>query len=167
MNTSTYTLKRRERYFGYVLESLLRVVFDSIHQVILSAQKAAVRYLSRIYVYPKRNKLRLQNRTLVLLLNFSVCHSQTSGLFKSEGFREYKIWGRVGSMHGILHMRTSHKFFVAGETRKYFSTLLDELDNKSAPNFKNIKKEKLNLDWLKNDKKLFERAVSVNALKRA
>jgi hypothetical protein len=47
-------------------------------------------------------------------------------------------------MYGILHIRTSYRIFVAGETRKYFSTLLGELENGSVSLHKNIEEEKLN-----------------------
>lgn len=87
-------------------------------------------------------------------------------LARSEGFRDYRICYNTGSMHGILHMRTSHRISVAGETRKYFSTSLGELKNGSASLHKNIKEE-LNINWFRNDENLFERAVSVKALKRA
>jgi len=160
-------LKGRVRYFGSVLESFLRVVFDFIYQVILSAQKAAVRYFIRIHVYPKRNKLRLQNQTIVSLLNLCYRCFQTRRLTESEGFRNYRICNKVGNMFGILHMRTSHRSSVTGETRKYFSTLSGEMENELASSFENIKNKEFNLDWFKNDKKLFERAVSVESLKRA
>lgn len=162
-----YKLKGQVRYFGSVLESLLRVVFDFIYQVILSVQKAAVKYLSRIHVYPKKNKLRLQNRTIVPPLNSCLRCGQTHRLLESEGFREYRICNKVGNMHGILHMRTIHRLSVAGEFRKYFSTLSGEMENGTASNSKTIKEEELNPSWFKNDNKLFERAVSVEALKRA
>jgi hypothetical protein len=54
---------------------------------------------------------------------------------------------------------------VAGETRKNFSTSLSENKNESASNYTVIKKIEMN--WLVNDEKLFERAVSVDSLKRA
>ena len=145
------------RYFGSVLESLLRVVFDFICQVILSAQQAAVKYFSKMRAYPKKNKLRLQNRTIVPLLNSCLCCDQTHRLLESEGLGEYRIRNKVGNMHGISHMRTSHRLSVAGESRKYFSTLLGEMENGSASNSKTIKEEILNPNWFKNDNKLFER----------
>jgi retron-type reverse transcriptase len=71
-------------------------------------------------------------------------------------------------MPGILHMRTSHSLSVAGEIRKSFSTSSGELENGSAFYSNNMNEEyKVDLDWFKNDNKLFERAVSVDALKRA
>ena len=160
-------LKGRVRYLGSVLESLLRVVFNFIYQIILSAQKAAVKYLSRIHVYLKRNKLRLQNRTIVPLLNSYSCCGQTHRLLESEGFREYRIRSKVGNKFGILHMRTSHGLSVAGESRKYFSISLSMMKTGSASNSKIIKKEVVNPCWFRNDNKLFERVVSVEALKRA
>jgi len=67
-------------------------------------------------------------------------------------------------------MRTSRRpMSAAGEARKYFSTLSGEKDNESAVlaetknKFDNIIDEK----WITNDNKLFERAISVEALKRA
>lgn len=167
LNKNFNLLKGRVQYFGSGLGSFLRVVFSVIIQVILSAQKAAVRYFIRIHVYPKRNKLRLQNQTIVSLLNLDHCCYWTHRLVKSEGFRDYRICYNTGNMHGILHMRTSHRISVAGETRKYFSTSLGELENGSASLHKNIEEEKLNPNWFRNDKNLFERAVSVEALKRA
>jgi retron-type reverse transcriptase len=58
---------------------------------------------------------------------------------------------------------------VAGETRKYFSTLLGESENGSASlsNVTNDKEHEIDLNWFRNDEKLFERAVSVESLKRA
>lgn len=41
------------------------------------------------------------------------------------------------------------------------------MENGSASKFKTIKEEELNPSWFKNDNKLFERAVSVEALKIA
>lgn len=166
-NKNSNLLKGRAQYFGSGFGSFLRVVFSIIIQVILSAQKAAVRYFIRIHVYPKRNKLRLQNQTIVSLLNLDHCCFQTHRLAKSEGFRDYRICYNTGNMYGILHMRTSHRISVAGETRKYFSTLSGELENGSAFLHKIIEEKKLNSNWFRNDKKLFERAVSVEALKRA
>jgi len=64
-------------------------------------------------------------------------------------------------------MRTIHRLSVAGESRKHFSTSLGEMKNGSASNSKTIKEESLNPSWFNNDNKLFERAVSVEALKRA
>ena len=126
------------RYFGSALESFLRVVFNFICQVILSAQKAAVKYLSRIHVYPKRNKLRLQNRTIVPPLNSCSCCGQTHRLLESEEFREYRIRSKVRNKFGILHMRMIHRLSVAGESRKHFSTLLSEMENGSAFNSRTI-----------------------------
>ena len=67
-------------------------------------------------------------------------------------------------------MRTSRRYWsAAGEARKYFSTLSGEKDNESVVltetknKFDNIIDEKL----ITNDNKLFERALSVEALKRA
>jgi retron-type reverse transcriptase len=67
-------------------------------------------------------------------------------------------------------MRTSRRFWsAAGEARKYFFTLSGEKDNESAllvetmNKFDNI----IDKEWITNDNKLFERAVSVEALKRA
>jgi retron-type reverse transcriptase len=54
---------------------------------------------------------------------------------------------------------------VAGETRKNFSTSLGEKKNESASNYKGM--EKIETNWFTNDEKLFERAVSVDSLKRA
>jgi len=160
-------LKGRVRHFGSELESFLRVVFSIITQVILSAQKAAVRYFIRIHVYPKKKKLRLQNQTIVSLLNLDHCCFQTHRQTKSEGFRNYRICYNTENMYGILHMRTNHRLYVVGETRKHFSTSLGELNNGSASLFRNIEKKIFNLNWFKNDKNLFERAVSVDALKKA
>jgi retron-type reverse transcriptase len=72
-------------------------------------------------------------------------------------------------MLGILHMRTSYSLSVTRETQKYFSTLSNELENGSISYSNNISEEKhkTNLNWFKNDKKLFERAVSVDALRKA
>jgi hypothetical protein len=84
------------RYFGYALESILRVVFSSIYQVILSAQKAAVVCQSRSHVFPKMNKTRPQNWTIVPLLNLEFGRNKVShSLPRSEGFKEYRICKRV------------------------------------------------------------------------
>ena len=64
-------------------------------------------------------------------------------------------------------MRTSHGLSVAGESRKYFSISLSMMKTGSASNSKIIKKEVVNPCWFRNDNKLFERVVSVEALKRA
>lgn len=88
----------------------------------------------------------------------------------TEGLGEYRIRFAAGNNSEILHMRTSWSYrSPAGETRKYFSTLSGEKDNELAVSietknkFDNIIDEK----WITNDNKLFERAVSVEALKRA
>lgn len=164
-----YSLKGRLRYFGSVIESFLRVVLDFIYQVILSVQKTAVRYSIRSHVSPKRNQICLQNQTIVSLLSLCCGCFQMLKRAEPEGFREHRVRIKVGNMPGILHMRTSHSISVAGETRKYFSTLSGELENGSASYFNNKSKEnnKVDLNWFKNDEKLFERAVSMDALKRA
>jgi retron-type reverse transcriptase len=164
------TLKGRVRYFGSVPESFLRVVFDLIYQVTLSAQKAAVRYFIRSHVTPKINLIRLQNQTIVSQLNTVLCRVQTLKHTVSDGFRDRRVRIKVGNKPGILHMRTSHSYFtVAGETRKYFSTLSGESENGSASlsNNTNDKEHGIDLTWFRNDEKLFERAVSVESLKRA
>jgi len=165
-----YTLKGRVRYFGSVPESFLRVVFDLIYQVTLSAQKAAVRYFIRSHVTPKRNLIRLQNQTIVSQLSTVLCCVQTLKHTVTDGFRDQRVCIKVGNMPGILHMRTSHSYFpVAGETRKYFSTLSGESENGSASlsNSTNGEEHEVDLNWFRNDEKLFERAVSVESLKRA
>jgi retron-type reverse transcriptase len=158
------------RYFGSVPESFLRVVFDLIYQVTLSAQKAAVRYFIRNHVTPKRDHIRLQNQTIVSQLNTVLCGVQTFKHTVPDGFRDQRVRIKAGNTPGILHMRTSHSyFFVAGETRKYFSTSSGESENGSAllSNGTNDKEHKVDLNWFRNDEKLFERAVSVDSLKRA
>jgi len=165
-----YKLKGRVRYFGYVLESILRVVFSSIYQIILSAQKAAVVYQIRGHVFPKMKEIRPQNRTIVPQLNLGFGHNKVSyGLPRSDGFREHRICNSLtGNTYGTLYMCTSYKRmfkFVAGETRKNFSTLSGEMKNESASNTKGMKN--IETDWFMNDEKLFERAVSIDSLKRA
>ena len=158
------------QYFGSVPESFLRVVFDFIYQVTLSAQKAAVRYFIRSHVTPKRNLICLQNQTIVSQLNIALCRVQTLKHTVSDGLRDRRVRIKAGNKPGILHMRTSHSyFFVAGEIRKYFSTLSGESKNGSASLFNSTsdKKHGVNLIWFRNDEKFFERAVSVGSLKRA
>ena len=165
-----YMLKGRVRYFGSVPESFLRVVFDLIYQVTLSAQKAAVRYFIRSHVTLKRNLVRLQNQTIVSRLNTALCRVQTFKHTVSDGFKDQRVRIKAGNKPGILHMRTSHSYFpVAGETRKYFSTLSSESENESASlsSSTNDKEHGVDLTWFRNDEKLFERAVSVESLKRA
>ena len=168
-NMNIYKLKGRVRYFGYAFESILRVVFSFIYQVILSAQKAAVVYQIKGHVFPKMNKIRPQNWTIVPLFNLVFgCNKVAHSLPRSDGLKKYRICNNTGNTHGILCMCTSHRRTfksVAGETRKNFSTLLGENKNGSASNYKNMKKIETN--WFINDEKLFERAVSVDSLKRA
>ena len=164
-NLFKYLLKGRGQYFGYVLESFLRGILGPIHQVVLSAQKAAVEYPSMARVCQKKNKIRLQNLTIVTPLN----HSRTLiRIPRSEGFREYRICsGFAGNKYGILCMCTSHGLFttVAGEARKYSTSLLGVESNGSAPTIE--EKNEIGKEWFINDNKLFERAVTVAALKRA
>ena len=164
-NISKYLLKGRGLYFGYALESFLRGILGPIHQVVLSAQKAAVEYPSMAHVSQKKNKIRLQNLTIVTPLN----HSRTLvKVPRSEGFRKYRICsGFAGNKYGILYMCTSHGLFtaVAGEARKYSTTSLGVESNGSAPTID--KKNEIGKEWFVNDNKLFERAVTVAALKRA
>lgn len=164
-----HSLKGRIRYFGSVIESFLRVVLDLRYQVILSVQKTEVRHSIRSHVSPKRYQICLRNQTIVSLLSSCCSCFQTLKRAEPEGFRECRICAKAGNMPGILHMRTSHSLSVAGEIRKYFSTSSGELENGSASYFNNISEEehKIDSDWFKNDRKLFERAVSVDALKRA
>lgn len=168
-NINIYKLKGRVRYFGYTLESILRVVFSFIYQVILSAQKAAVVCQSRDHVFSKMNKTRSQNWTIVPLLNLGFgCNKVSHGLPRSDGFKDYRIYNRTGNKYGILCMCTSYRLqqtSVTGETRKNFSTLLGEKENESASNNTIIKKIETNC--FMNDEKLFEKAVSVDSLKRA
>lgn len=168
-NINIYKLKGRVRYFGYALENILRVVFSSIYQVILSAQKAALVFQSRDHVFPKMNKIRPQNWTIVPLLNLGFGRNKVSHcLPRSDGFKEYRICNSTENTYGILCMCTSHRRrlkSVAGETRKNFSTSLGEKKNESASNYESMKKIETN--WFTNDEKLFEKAVSVDSLKRA
>ena len=117
-----YKLKGGVRYFGYVLESILKVVSSFIYQVILLAQKAAVRYFSKSHVYLKQNDIRLHNWAIASLLNFK-CGFNITNLFideslKSEGLKKNRICNSLaGNTYGILYMCTSYKcWFVAGET---------------------------------------------------
>ena len=94
-----FKLKGRVRYFAYVLESILRVVFSSIYQVILSAQKAAFGYQSRGYVSLKMNKIRPQNWTIVPLLNIGFgLNKEARKLPISDGFKEYRICSSTQNM---------------------------------------------------------------------
>jgi hypothetical protein len=157
------------RYFGYVLESILRVVFSSIYQVILSAQKAAVVCQSRDDVTLKMNKTRPQNWTIVPLLNLGFGLNKVSySAPKSDGFKKYRICNSTGNTYGILCMCTSHGRLlksVTGGTRKKFSTSLGKKENKSASNYKGM--NEIKTKWFRNDEKLFEKAVSVDSLKKA
>ena len=69
MNISICKLKGRARDFGYVLESILRVIFSFICQIISSAQKAVVVYQSKDNVFLKMKKIRPQNWIIVVPLN--------------------------------------------------------------------------------------------------
>jgi len=164
-NIFKYLLKGRGQYFGYALESLLRGILGPIYQVVLSAQKAAVEYPIMAHVCQKKNKIRLQNLTIVTPLN----HFRTLiKVPRSEGFREHRICsGFAGNKYGILHMCTSHGLFtaVAGEARKYSTSSLGVESNGSAPTIE--EKNEIGKEWFVNDNKLFERAVTVVALKRA
>ncbi len=104
-----FKLKGQMRYFGYVLESILRVVFSSIYQVILSAQKAVLGCQSRGHVSPKMNKIRPQNWTIVPLLNLGFNLNKVIYRFsRSDGFKEYRICSSMENMYGIVCMCTSH-----------------------------------------------------------
>ncbi len=124
-----------------------------------------------VHVYRKRNKFTYEirqsspccDRSLALLRIFD-------GRCWTDGLGEYRIWFIAGNKCGILHMRTSRGHWsAAGGARKHFSTLSGEENNGSAVivetknKFDNI----IDKEWITNDNKLFERAVSVEALKRA
>ena len=160
-----YLLKGRGQYFGYVFESFLRGILGPTYQVVLSAQKAAVEYPSKVHVCQKRSIIRLQNLTIVTSLNHrSLCIKR----LRSEGLGKYRICsGFAGNMSGILYMCTSHGpvLAVAGEARKYSTTSLGVESNGSAPILDTT--IEIGREWFINDNKLFERAVTVAALKRA
>lgn len=160
-----HLLKGRGRHFGHAPESILRGILGSIYQVVLSAKKAALEYPSKAHVCQKRNKIRLKNLTIVTPLNLRPLFIKR---LRPEGFREYRIRsGSAGDTSGILHMCTSHGLLtaVAGEARKYSTTPLGVESNGSAPI--NDMTNEVCSEWFINDNKLFERAVSVAALKRA
>ena len=124
-----------------------------------------------VQVYQKRNETAYEirqsspccDRILTLLRS-------TNGRFWTEGLGKYRIWFTAGNKCGILYMCTSRRYIsVAGEARKYFSTSLGEEDNESAvlDNTKNKFDNIINQKWITNDNTLFERAISVEALKRA
>jgi Type II intron maturase/Reverse transcriptase (RNA-dependent DNA polymerase) len=101
--------------------------------------------------------------TLALLRIFA-------GLSWSEELGEYRIRDRAGNKHGILHMCASRRLpSAAGEIQKTFCTLLGKENIELATNIKVTSKfdNKIEKKWINNDNKLFERAVSVEALKRA
>ena len=124
-----------------------------------------------VHVYQKRNKITYEIRQsspccdrLLVLLKVS------DGRYWAEGLGEHRIWFIAVNKCETLYMRTSRRYWsAAGEARKYFSTLSGEKNNESAVlaetknKFDNIIAEKL----ITNDNKLFERAVSVEVLKRA
>lgn len=101
--------------------------------------------------------------TLALLRSFA-------RLSRSEELGEYRIRNRAGNKHGILHMCTSRRLWsAAGETQKTFSTLSGKEDIELATNIKVTSKfdNKIEKKWINNDNKLFEKAISIEALKRA
>lgn len=159
-----HLLKGRGQYFGYAFESLLRGTLGSNYQVVLSAQKAAVVYLSKVSVCQKKSTIRLRNLTIVTLLNH---RSSCIKKLWSEGLGEYRTSnGFAGSMFGVLYMCTSRGCLpAAGEARKYSTTSSGVGSNESAP-IRNTTIE-IGSEWFINDNKLFERAVAVTALKRA
>ena len=125
-----------------------------------------------VHVYQKTNKITYEIRQsspccdrLLALLRIS------DGRCWTEGLGEHRIRFIAGNKSEILHMRTSHGYrSVVGEARKYFSTLLSEKDNESAVFLTDTKNKFDNLideKWITNDNKLFERAVSIEALKKA
>jgi hypothetical protein len=140
VNININQLKGRVRYFGYVLESIRRVVFSSNYRVILSAKKAAVVCQSRGHVFPKMNEIRPQNWTRVPLLNLVFrCNQVLKDFSRSDGFKEYRICNSTGNMYGILCMCTSYGLLlesVAGEIRNHLPTLLGGMLNESASNYK-------------------------------
>lgn len=115
------------------------------------------------------NKIRPQNWTIVPQLNLGFgLNKFTCKLSRSDGFKEYRICSSMENMYGILCMCTSHRLMFkprAGGARKNFSTSLGKKKNESALNYENM--NKIETNWFINDEKLFERAVSVDSLKRA
>ena len=166
-----YFAQRASVIFRFHACELPTSSFRLYNSSILSAQKAVISNRSMVHVYQKRNKTTYEikqsfpccDRSFALLRIFN-------GRYWTEGLGEYRIQCIAGSKSGTLYMRTSRGYqSAAGEARKYFSTLSGEKDNESAVltetknKFENIIDEK----WITNDNKLFERAVSIDALKRA
>jgi len=141
-------LKGQARYFDWALESILRVIFSFICQIILSAKKAVVVYQSRDSVFLKMKEICPQNLIIVLQVNLRIsCKEMRYNFLRLNGLKERKICNNTGNMYGILCMCTSYRCTlqsVAGETRKFFSTSLGEIRNKSASNYKNMKYVKKN-----------------------
>ena len=85
-----------------------------------------------------------------------------------NGLKKCKICSSLaGHINGILHKCTSYVRFlrVTGETSKYLSTLVSELDNRLVADIKSINRVKS--DFFLNDAQLFTRAVSAYSLKKA
>ncbi|WP_391594141.1 cytochrome c oxidase subunit 3, partial [Winogradskyella sp.] len=166
-----YFAQRASMIFRFHACELPTSSFRLYNPSILSAQKAVISNQSMVHVYQKRDKITYEIREsspccdrLFALLRIS------NGQYWTEGLGEDRIRFIAGNQSEILHMRTSrgHRF-AAGEARKYFSTLSGEKDNESAVlietknKFDNIIDEK----WITNDNKLFEKAISIESLKRA
>jgi retron-type reverse transcriptase len=101
---------------------------------------------------------------------FSVEPCFAPRLVWSEGLGNHKIrFNLTGNMCGRLYMCTS-RLLAAGESRKTFCTSLGEKDNELASNYKITDNSNFNSfdnGWSINNNKLFDRAVSIDSLKRA
>lgn len=102
-----------------------------------------------------------------MLLRFD-CNKVLHGLIKLNGFKKYRIYNKTGNIYGTLCMYISYRFmhmFLTRKTRKNFSTFIGEKKNESVSNYTIIKN--IEMDEFTNDNNLFEKAVSVDSLKRA
>lgn len=123
------------------LKAFLRVIGCLVCHVILSAQKAAVGYFSKVHVYQKRNKKSTNSNNSFLVELFAA--NVGLSLWQSDRFKRYKIRRKTANTHEIIHMRTNSKLRnrrTIGETRKNFCTLSGHNNNVLALDNVNIGK---------------------------
>lgn len=162
-------------YFGKYYGSTQRRIISCVSQVLLWVQKTRVGRVSSNPVSTKSSTTPIKsiNRFLIETSRPTKRVSPFGMVCRTSAceLRIYNNKKATGNIHGSIFIRTSGKpkRFMLGtmaETRKNFYTKSGEKDNELAiPEDLKLRDEYIN--FIKNDKKLFERAVSAEALIKA
>jgi len=169
-----YVYKERIYNFGDRFGSTLRKFIGFVSQVMLLKQKFSVVEVSSDHVFMKSSSVttkpinRFPCKCSFPFEECSLCGmAYVNYLHLLRGYNIRKV---TGNLRGYQSIRTNGKFSnillgTIAETRKYSTSMCGIEDNGSA--LKETDKEEDYLAFIKNDKSLFERAISVQALKKA